>query len=216
MPFKGKRTGRVLMFVAAAALCVGAGVAAGRLPVWGLVAKAAPAHAVHYGQKAAAQGITVHGWWTIKVFDGSRLVREQQFENALSTQFGNGGHAVLTGLLTRQYVAGPWQVTVHATKTGGTEDFALSSAADFAANGPLAVNDVNHHTVLTGNYTAKADISIATVATYLYPCGASVTPAACVNVNGSYLFAFTNADVTPNVAVSSGQIVQVKVDISFS
>jgi hypothetical protein len=212
MRLKGNGTGRVLMFVAAAALCVGGGVAAGRLPVWGLIAKAAPAHVAHSGQKATAQGITVHGWWTIKVFNGSGLVQERQFENALSIQATNGGDAALTALLTRQAVAGPWELLVDTT----TVDHVLYSAADQAGDGQLAVNDVGRHTVLTGSFTARADISIASVWTFLFVCGPSVTPAACINRTGSHTFAFTNADVSPNVTVSSGQIVQVKVDISFS
>jgi hypothetical protein len=210
MRLKGNGTGRVLMFVAAAALCVGGGVAAGRLPVLGLIAKAAPAQVAHSGQKATAQGITVHGWWTIKVFSGSRLVREKQFENALTTD-SNGGSAALTALLAGHYTTGPWGVVVRST----SDTYYL-----YSAGGPqdqsLAVNDVGHHTVLTGSFTSRGDISIASVGTLLYLCGRSSSPDSCSSQVAIRIFSFTNADVSPNLAVSSGQIVQVKVDISFS
>src|SRR5438874_2634859 len=118
MPFKGKHIGRVLAFVAAAILCVGAGVAVGRLPIGSLLAKTAPAaqavdsgssEAVYSGLKGTQQGVTVHGWWTIKVVDKGRVVSERQFENALVSS----GAAELASLLTGQKVGGHWNVFVY-------------------------------------------------------------------------------------------------------
>jgi hypothetical protein len=208
------------MFAAAGLLCVGAGVGVGRLPALNQLIKAAPVSAAssqanqHKG--VPVQGVTVHGWWTIKVFDRNRLVSERQFENALVTGATNSGDVVIARLLARQSPMGPWLLS--ATDAGGAQLFQLSNAADHAVQGPLAVSGfASGHVILSGNYTAGANISIGKVETLVSQCQSPTTsPDACVNYFNSYLFSFTSATLGSPVAVSNGQIVQIKVDISFS
>ncbi len=216
MAFRGKVSNRAFMFVAAALLCVIAGLAVGRLPL--LLAKGAP------GQIAAhdppTQGVKVHGWWTIDVFSGTRLVSTRQFENACLTvnQIGNGCDAVLANLLTRGYSMGPWQL--YAIDAGGALLFQLSSAADIGlqgVNGPLNVSGATPgHVILSGNFQAGSDINIGKVSTSVSLCVSGTPPSSCVNYFGDFFFNFTSATLQSPVAVANGQIVQVKVDISFS
>ncbi len=220
MAFGGKRPRRALVFAAAGLLCVGAGVGVGRSPALNQLIKAAPVSAAssqanqHKG--VPVQGVTVHGWWTIKVFDRNRLLSERQFENALVTGFTNGGDVVIARLLTRQSPMGPWLLS--ASDAGGGQLFQLSNAADHAVQGPLVVSGATAgHVILSGNYTATANISIGEVGTQVSECtSAATSPDSCVNYFGSFLFSFTNATLASPVAVANGQIVQIKVDISFS
>lgn len=218
MAFRGKLSDRAFMFVAAALLCVIAGVLVGRSPlVDKLVGGGSPAkHAVH----SSAAGVQVHGLWTIRVYDGSRLVTTRQFENACITvsTVGNGCDVVLADLLTRSYAMGPWQL--YANNAGGGQLFQLSSAADIGSQGvqgPLTVSGATPgHVILSGNYTATSAISIAKVSTSVSLCPSSTAPSSCVNYFGDFFFVFTAATLASPVAVANGQIVQVKVDISFS
>jgi hypothetical protein len=85
-----------LGLVAAGILCVGAGVGVGRLAPPGQLAKAsAVAQLPTHGGAVNAQGITVHGWWTIKVIDHGAVVASREFENSL----GADGSAALNALL---------------------------------------------------------------------------------------------------------------------
>src|SRR5712692_6116958 len=98
MAFRGKVSNRTFMFVAAALLCVIAGLAVGRLPL--LLARGAPAQIAAHDPPT--QGFTLHGWWPIDVFRGPQLVSPRQFETASLTvnQIGNGCHAALATQLT--------------------------------------------------------------------------------------------------------------------
>ena len=221
MAFGGKRPRRTLAFAVAGLLCVGAGVGVGRSAVFdqlgkvGRVTTASQSQANHH-TAAPVQSVAVHGRWTIKVFDQNRLLSERQFENALVTGSGGGGDAAIARLLTRQDPMGPWLLA--ASDAGGGSLFQLSNAADHSVQGPLTVDGATiGHVILSGNYTAGANISIGRVATFVSLCTSSATsPDACVNYFGSYLFNFTSATLASPVAVANGQIVQVKVDISFS
>lgn len=217
MALGGKRRSRVLMFAAAGLLCVGAGFGVGRLPALNQLIQAAPVSAVssqaaNHRAAGPALGVSVHGWWTIKVLDRSgRQVSESQFENALSTGFLNGGHALLAGLLTRAYTMGPWELL--ASWTGGS--LKLGSAPDDGNN--LTVNGATlGHVILSGNYTATADISITQVSTFGFLCANTIAPSNCTSAFNTYFFGFTGTTLASPVAVANGQIVQLKVDISFS
>ncbi len=223
MPFKGKRTGRVLMFVAAGLLSVGVGVGVGRLSAWGQLVKAGPAgtHAIQAagGNSAVgAQGVKVHGWWTIKVLDRGHLVAERQFENSL---VAGGGDSLLADLLTHQYTMGPW--FVDAFQTDG-QIFELTNAADVADRRQLTVNGATPgHVILSGTYTPATANSIGRVATGAYGCPPDIASSSCVNSWLSTRFNFTSTTITTGtppvpapIAVAAGQIVQVTVDISFS
>lgn len=207
MPIKGKRSGRLFMFVAAALLCVGAGVGVGRLSGSILVAKAVPAtHTAQNGQKVAVQGVKIHGWWTIKVLDGSRVVAERQFENAL---VGNGA-SDLALILTGQLVAGHWNVFVYGPSSAFLFDL-VQLRPD------LTVTGSGGHVILSGNHTASSAMTIAQVQTALFSCGSTQTGSACAaGTVGSVGHLFTDATLATPVSAASGQIVQITVDISFS
>jgi hypothetical protein len=204
------------MFAAAGLLCVGGGVGVGRLAIWDQLAKVAPVSAASTSQakhhtSVPVQGVTVHGWWTIKVFSRNRLVSERQFENSLVTG-SYGGDQLLAALLTRQKSMGPWELIAYWPTNGVT---VLGSAPDDGNN--LTVNGATPgHVILSGSYMAAADISINRVLTGTYTCGSSTAPVSCVNLAGGFWSNFTSTNIAPPVSVANGQIVQFKVDISFS
>ncbi len=223
MKIVAQRLGQAVALVAVALICVGGGIGLGRLPIWNRLAnapRAVPAplpQAVAANDRSPNQRIKVHGSWTIKVLDKGRLVTERRFENALLTAntIGNGGDAVLAGLLTRQYAMGPWQLYA-----SGTSQFQLSSAADIAqqnVNGPLTVSGATPgHVLLSGTFTAGASTTISKVSTSVSLCPSSKAPAACVDYFGDFFLQFTSTTLSVPVQVASGQDVQVAVDISFS
>ncbi|HVS07466.1 MAG TPA: hypothetical protein VHK65_15065 [Candidatus Dormibacteraeota bacterium] len=220
MAVGGKRPGRVLMIAAAALLCVGSGVAVGRLPAWGQLVKApvsaSSSQASNHHAAAPVQGITVHGWWTINVLDRSgRLVASRQLENALTTG-SYSGDQVLALLLTRQRSMGAWELLAYYANSASA--VVLSNATDdLGLNGPLDVSGATPgHVILSGSYTAQADISFNKVLTGMYPCQASTAPATCLFASTGIYSSFTSTILSPQVLVSNGQIVQFKVDISFS
>ena len=207
---------QLVALAGAGVLCAAAGFNIGRLSVLVHPAKStAAASKLATFPKMGDQGLTVHGWWSLRVTDTTgHLIADREFENSLVTGFNNGGDSTLTSLLTRQFAMGPWRVIV--TTSGG--GFTLSGAADLPADGPLSVSGNNNtaHVILSGRYTPNADISITQVATGLSLCSNNTAPNACVNYFGDPIFAFTSSPVGPNLAVANGQQVQVTVDISFS
>ncbi len=70
--------------------------------------------------------------------------------------------------------------------------------------------------ILSGNFQAGSDINIGKVSTSVSLCVSGTPPSSCVNYFGDFFFNFTAATLQSPVAVANGQIVQVKVDISFS
>jgi hypothetical protein len=214
MPFKGKHIGPVLAFVAAAILCVVAGVAVGRLPIGSLLPKTAPAaqavhsgssQAVYSGLKGTRQGVTVHGWWTIKVVDQGRVVSERQFENALV----NSGASEITSLLTGHKVGGFCNLFVYQNGLFLFDLVQLRTDLTVAASGG--------HIVLSGNHTATAAMSIDKVQTNVFTCPSTATASTCSSGAGGHTgHQFTDANLSPPVSVANGQIVQITVDISFS
>ncbi len=210
-----KAAAQVVALVSGAALCAVAGFNIARLPVLTHAAQAASvAH-----PKGAAQGIAVHGWWTLQVYDNGRLVAHRQFENALQVLPGDptGGDRALANLLTRSYSPGPWQLIVGYQGGGG---FQLSSASDLAADGPLAVSQgtaqLNGHVFLKGSHTPNADVVINGVATQISECSPGTAPSSCVNYFGATIWNFTVQTLGSPLAVANGQQVQVTVDLSFS
>lgn len=235
----GKQAGRTLFMGAAVVIAIGAGVGAGRLPIWDQIAhrtsQATQGSAVHAaaattrGQafqpigagRAASQGLKVHGWWTIKVLDHGRVVINRQFENSLVTNAvnGNGGDTALALLLGREDTAGPWKLDT--ADPNGALIFVLSSASNAPENGPLNIDADNlepGHVILSGQYTPSTTVTIAAVNTFLFLCGNSTAPANCTSTALANQTNFTSAALVPanQVTVNGGQVVQIKVDFSFS
>src|ERR1700682_630027 len=191
------------MIAAAGVLCVVSGVAVGRLPAWGQSVKTAPVTAAsqttNQHKAAPVQGITVHGWWTIKVLDRSgRLVASRQFENALTTGTYSGDQ-LLALLLTRQKSMGPWELLAFYANSASA--VTLGSAPDEVSN--LTVSGATPgHVILSGSYQAAADISFNRVLTGMYICGPSPAPASCATVAGSGYSSFTSTNLSPQIAVA--------------
>jgi hypothetical protein len=63
--------------------------------------------------KGTQEGIKVHGHWTIEVKnpDGT-VVTRREFENSLAGPGGVSGANTLAGLLSGNYVVGPWGITL--------------------------------------------------------------------------------------------------------
>jgi hypothetical protein len=79
-------------------------------PAQTATAKPATEPAATNGQR---EGITVHGHWTIEVRnpDGT-VATHREFENSLSASTGPN---LLAGLLSGNYVAGPWNIALRGT-----------------------------------------------------------------------------------------------------
>ncbi len=234
----GKQAGRTLLGAAAVLICVGAGVGAGRLPIWDQLAHrvASGSRASHTvlgttgssafapvgASRVAMQGLKVHGWWTIKVLDHGRLVINRQFENSLVTGTNAsgqpGGDSALSELLTRGHTGGPWKLDTG--DPNGAVIFVLSSAPNAPENGPLNVDGASTegHVILSGQYTPNSTVTIASVNTFVFLCSNSTTPVNCTSTAIASQFNFTSAALPPasQVTVNGGQVVQIKVDISFS
>jgi hypothetical protein len=183
--------------------------------------------------------IGVYGHWVIEVRerDGS-LVKRHEFNNALASPPGH----VLVRMMARRFSAGYWSVLLQGTATlpspcgtptqqaacaihepgddnlyEGTSKFpvlALSTGDGGNPNFPTSL-------ILSGTFTAEVTGHISRVVTANGICPNTVAPATpCATGSG---FPLTNHDFVPNspppvgpIPVSAGQIVQVRVEISFA
>jgi hypothetical protein len=174
-----------------------------------------------------SEGIVVHGYWTVDVFnpDGS-LAEHREFENT----FIEAGKDLFTDIIARQSVPGRWSIVFGGTPTHPC----LENGKDVLCN----IGEVNETIVstalfknltvtktgggntavlmLSGSATIANATNISLVATNLGFCGGSFSPAECANaVSYGATYQITYAEVSPKIAVQAGQIVQVTVKISF-
>ena len=185
---------------------------------------------------ASHQGIRVHGHWVIDVRnpDGT-LAEHRDFQNSLV------GSNDMLGLLYGSevmsdftvYLAGSTPPCVPPGGAGYYCDLVHNSAvlpanarctADYCAAG-LTITPTfgaSPALVLAGNLTATQAGTISTVGTLIGICGTptttltSVSAASCAAGNNPYGYgALTQTGITP-LSVTSGQLVQVTVTISFS
>jgi len=169
------------------------------------------------------EGITVHGHWEIEVRnpDGS-LAERREFENALVQTGGQ----ILAQLLGATLSPGPW--VIRAQRTGGyTYIVPPPPAANptlLAGSNNLNVAVLGASLVLSGSFNATFDGSISGVGTFWALCDANQSPTGCLafpritdfvlaGLDGNNT-AFTATNV--QVAVQTGQIVQIRVTLSFS
>jgi hypothetical protein len=210
MRFKG--LGRVLVVLTICLVCVAAGFGVGRV-----------FNSHQQSARAGQEALKVHGIWDLAVYkpDGE-LVASSHFHNDLITvnQAANGGDVTLADLLTGTYAMGPWQL--YAADPNGAALFQLSSAADIGlqgVNGPLSVSAATPgHVILSGMWTAGSNVTVGRVSTSVSLCGNTTAPASCVNYFGDFFYGFTRTTLAlaNQVSVANGQILQIKVDISFS
>ena len=175
-----------------------------------------------------AEGIAVHGHWTIEVRnpDGS-LVVHREFDNALQSR----GNETIISILAREKVAGRWNVVVvgsptppcrgsstdmncsvsEATEPGTAPDVFKTLTVTKAGTGDAA------KLVLSGRVTIANTTNINQVATNLKYCSPTVSLADCATAPASTDNAYiTVANLLTTIPVTAGQEVQVIVEISFS
>ena len=173
------------------------------------------------------EGIKVHGHWTIDIRNpDGKLVSHHEFENAL-----NGSGAFTLGqLLQRTSKAGEWRISLgdvgnsnpnHPCLTANNQQSPCniyetgSQFPEANAFKSLTVSSTqadNNATGLTGTATAQRDGRIVTVQTQLSRCPVD-TQGVCQPSSFEW---FTTKSLSPVINVVAGQIIQVKVVISFS
>lgn len=194
-------------------------------------AKTAAQPARQSPSKGQHEGIKVHGHWTIEVRNpDGKLVTHREFENSLTLGLQEGS-SLLTGLLGRAQVTGSWEIIL-ATNGGSMHidepNTTLSSVCNFAACGPnlsvVAGTAVSPGVLtFTGFVSVPAgQTSISIVETNNLACNPTVLPSAClttpiegINNGTSTDFLFTQANLSPAITITPGQVVQVTVNISF-
>jgi hypothetical protein len=168
-----------------------------------------------------AEGIEVHGHWTIEVRDpDGTLVERREFENAFL------GSSLLVEILGRSSTPGDWEImTDSLTKVceqpAGTptqhcrilEPTGPGTGNNMFKN--LVVTVVGTNLELAGSLIAQLNGTIDGVNTSLHNCLPSVAPENCpgAGIGGANI---TQSPVSPAIAVQAGQQVQVNVVISFS
>ncbi len=171
-----------------------------------------------------AEGIAVHGHWTIEVRnpDGT-LGERREFENELSD---SGGEA-LASILTRQYSVGSWFILLNNTAgltpwraigsgRGPGTIYEVGGLAPFTYRNfdTLTVNMTTSGLVLRGTATAQDDGGINTVATSFYRLSSTSPPS--VTSTGASSVELTTTTLSSPVTLTAGQTVTVSVVISFS
>lgn len=183
---------------------------------------------------AVRQSIKVHGHWiiTVKNPDGSQANRVE-FNNALVL----GGTDALTGLLYQKVVAAGFALILQGSSPApcgtGTcaivADLGKTPASECGVNQACAANlvftlDTDKNSIpyltLSGQITASVAGTINGVGTDIFLCDNGSFPSnlsseACVAQHLSRAQAFTRHFMS-DVPVVAGQIVQVKVTLSFS
>jgi hypothetical protein len=178
------------------------------------------------------EGIKVHGHWTIEVRSphGS-LVSRREFKNALTTT----GGALLGRFLQRTHKPGEWTIQL-GSETNHLNPCEVNIAGPvpcviYEATNPVAANagwgtftaltvgseggPNTNSTVLAGAAKARKNGLIDYVATLLINSCPVDSQGAC-NGSGGGNEVFTRTTLPTPINVVAGQIIQVKVVISFS
>jgi hypothetical protein len=180
---------------------------------------------------ASGEGIKVHGRWTIDIknADGS-LVSHHEFQNALA----DGGQALVNllagssaGGWSIHFTAGSSAVSPCQGGTGGRSpnwcsviptNFTPSGTAQFAT---LTTAPTTSSFTLNGTATALVAGEIGRVSTSVAVCIRSETGESCASRGFENANLFTDVSLgfpgkPPVIQVAAGQIVQIRVVISFS
>jgi hypothetical protein len=173
-----------------------------------------------------AEGIKVHGQWTIEVRnpDGT-LASRTDFHNDLDTTTGS---SILSLLLARQATPGYWFVFLYESSSSGpclnflnaqapcmlsepSTNFSGSDSTNLTVTSPTSGANAGK-VVLAGMVTAERNATIDGVVTQVLRCPATGSPSTPCS---GPIHTFTIGH-PPAVSVVTGQIVQVTVVISFS
>lgn len=192
-----------------------------------LLAGTGPAAMARESAQGPREGIVVHGNWVLEVRnpDGT-LAERRAFENGLASG-GDQGADLLAQFLGRQRAIGPWAVyLINPTGTAPwsrppygivKESNGLPSQPGFSRDLTLARS--LGAIILTGSITATVDGAITDVATEIDTCPGAVTMLSCPDTKQgrlTYTPVKNSSGVPTPLALLAGQIVQVKVTISFT
>jgi hypothetical protein len=170
--------------------------------------------------RAQSEGIKVHGQWLIEVRnpDGT-LAQRQEFNNAL-----HSGGIHLTSLLSRASGMGFWEVAVYDSQQspclGGTRfpeceivepNISFTGTNVFKTLSVSTQGPNNNQLVLQGTATALVDGRISQVYSNFGTC-----PGGTGLCSGVLALPFTSHSLSTPIPVVAGQIIQVRVVISFA
>ena len=180
------------------------------------------------GASSRAEGIKVHGHWTIEVRnpDGT-LAHRREFENALL----EGGQRAIARILFGVDVPGRWEVRTSAgslpSPCGGISVCIAAESTD-PRTGTFIFKNLTKSVVpvgnvesltLSGNVTAIADGTITTVWTANYICQSAIyKPTECAQIapeSHTTRLDITGTSISP-ISVITGQQILLKVILQFS
>lgn len=171
------------------------------------------------------EGIKVHGHWTIEVRDpDGTLVEHREFDNALL------GTGFLELVLARTKTVGGWQISAFSVspdevceEPAGTPhtECLIEEATDTSPGNNVFKTLVVSFTTgvnltLAASLIAQRDGIVSSVQTRYRTCASSVAPDNCPGGVPTGSSVFTRTTLSPAVAVSTGQQVQVSVVFTFS
>ena len=171
--------------------------------------------------KAPAEGIKVHGHWTIDIKNpNGTLVSHREFDNALQTD----GQTSLAKILTRGTNPLGWVVILSDAATNSAlvlEEASLTNAfgqsiLPFPVNGVLSVAEATTSgkdtVVLYGSFQSPTALTISLVQSWLI----TQAPGQAIGGGPFSQHAVSQPGTTQPIAVSANQLVQVSVVFSFS
>jgi hypothetical protein len=175
---------------------------------------------------ASAEGIGVHGHWTIEVRDpDGTLVERREFENDLQPT----GDTIIINLMGRQRTPSIWSVRLEGgclldtdpTFCEVVEPASASSFPNVFKNLTVAVSGTDNQAdtatlTLSGVATAQRDGSVTAVRTSLSSCAPSFSPEVCGATEGSNWLYLTHTTLSESIPVVTGQSIQVSVAITVS
>lgn len=161
------------------------------------------------------EGIKVHGNWTIEVRNpDGKLVERREFKNALK----DAGVFTLGKLLRRESRLGEWMISLYASNAFLAQatcqiyevNSQVTPSNNLSTTLTISQEGNTDNTVLTGTATAAENGVIASVRTFVKRCPVE---GSCAN---QPYWEFTATSLPNAINVVTGQIIQVKVVISFS
>ncbi len=174
-----------------------------------------------------SEGVVVHGYWTIEVFnpDGS-LAEHHEFENTFHAE----GKQLLSLIFNRQLTLGRWSIKFSGSPTYPCQNEGSNDVCSICeSNLPVSKGSIFKNLtvagtgvgdgskfVLSGSATIANSTNINAVSTVVEACLNGLSPFECASsstVNQEYKM--TYASVSPTIAVQAGQQVQITVEISF-
>lgn len=188
---------------------------------------AVPALAQDRTSNPGAEGIEVHGDWTIEVYEGDELIERREFENALASGGAEKMFRTLAGLETPS----PWGIGIIAEyeKDGTTTSCLLwetfyggscyqSTEPSAEAQVPTSGDNAGN-LVLQRNFSSESwSMTIREVATGLASCASSVSPDDCEDSHdlAGSIYSITKRTLDTPVTAEAGQQVKIEVVISFT